>query len=115
NVATDFLEAATSQSHEAALGLVTEQLAKALQRPDARGTQQSWLLYHLYGGYSEPRITAHEVSPSGNEGLFKGLLTGAKDRGFPDADFSLRVIKPSEKGPWQVRFFSMKEREVKRE
>jgi hypothetical protein len=50
------------------------------------------------------------VSPSGTEIICRGVFKGDKKVSFPDADFTLRVAKESERGKWSIRYVRIQER-----
>lgn len=105
-LAMDFLEAATSSHPSAAIGLLTPQLSKSLEADKK-------LLDRWSGGcYSSPEITSEERSPVGNEIRYSGVLKGDRDRGWGDADFTLRLTRDSHDRCWFIRYFQLKPHEL---
>lgn len=108
-VVQEFLELATGDSPAEATGLLSQELARAIQSDKLRTS----FLDVIWAGYRSPKIISEEVAPNGSEIIVHGVLKGKAL--VDDADITLRVAKESTNGKWSIRMVRLKTRTVRKD
>jgi len=103
----DFLDAAV-ESRSSAIGLLTPELAKAVEN-DKSADFLGLIRLRKYG---QPTIEREDLAPGGTEAVFVGTVTGKRDDALRTATFKVRIAMDTKDGKWCIRYVLIKEKET---
>jgi hypothetical protein len=113
SVAKDFWDALHDCDYDAAVGLLSPELSRAMAANT--GSASSYLQFYMVNKTEvSVRSQSEELAPDRSEVVIRGVRTSKEFMGDAKMteDFTLRIAKGSSGGAWSIRFLRLKLRET---